>query len=214
MNWSGPAIVLSARAHGEGAAIAQVFAREHGQYGGLVHGRRRKGAALQPGSRVEARWRARLAEHLGVFTLELSVARASLALGDRTALAGLSAACALAESTLPERDPHPAVFDALELVLSHLGDAAVWPALYVRWELGLLADLGFGIALDRNLLPRFLLGGDLGDGPRWRDIAEGLSLTGHLLETRLYAAHNKALPDARVRLAEEVERLAKAEPSA
>jgi DNA repair protein RecO (recombination protein O) len=213
MNWAGPAIVLSSRAHGEGAAIAQIFSREHGRFGGLVHGRRTKGAALQPGSRVAAKWRARLAEHLGVFTIELSAGRASFGLGDRTALAGLSAACAIAESVLPERDPHPAVFDALELVLSHLGDAAVWPALYVRWELGLLADLGFGIALDQHLqVPGFLVSG--GRDPRWRDIALGLSLTAQLLETRLYAAHNKALPDARVRLAEEVARLAKADASA
>src|SRR5215469_16250202 len=138
MNWSGPAIVLSARAHGEGAAILQALSREHGRYAGLVHGRRTKGAALQPGSRIEAHWRARLSEHLGVFTLELTTPRANLALESRTALAGLSAACAVAESALPERDPHPAVYDGLDLVLANLDKPDLWPALYVRWELGLL----------------------------------------------------------------------------
>lgn len=226
VNWAGPAIVLSSRAHGEGAAIVQLFSREQGRYAGLVHGRRRRGAGLQPGALVEARWRARLEEHLGVVTLELKTARTGAALEDRTGLAGLSAACAVAESALPERDPHPAIYDGLDLMLSHLGDRALWPALYVRWELGLLAELGFGVRLapspsgGANLrdgarefpVPRFLAGGDLGNGPSWADIAEGLALTGHFLGARLYAAHNAALPDARMRLMGEALRLAKSAP--
>jgi DNA repair protein RecO (recombination protein O) len=244
MNWEGPAIILSARAHGEGAAVVQLIAREHGRYAGFVHGRRRQSAALQPGSLVEARWRSRVAENLGVITLEATAVRASAALLDRTVLAALSAACAIAESVLPERDPHPAVFDALDLVFSNLGEAHLWPALYVRWELGLLTDLGFGLELERCALtgtredlgfispksgkaasraagaphvdkllalPRFLTSDALGNGPSWADIADGLALTGHFLETRLYAAHNATLPDARGRLAAEIARLAKVE---
>ena len=244
MNWSGPAIILSARAHGEGAAIVQIFAHEAGRYAGLVHGRRNKTALLQPGNLVEASWRARLEEHLGVMTLELTAARTSDVLADRAALAALNSACAITLTALPERDPHPQVFDALDLVLSHFGDRSVWPALYVRWELGLLAELGFALELDKCAitgtredlayvspntgkaasrsagapyaerllaLPRFLIGGDLGNGPSWHDIREGLALTGHFLEKRLYAAHNATLPEARARLVEEVARLERAD---
>jgi DNA repair protein RecO (recombination protein O) len=244
MNWSGPAIILSARAHGEGAAIVQVFAREAGRTAGLVHGRRNKTALLQPGNLVEASWRARLEEHLGVMTLEIAAARTADALADRAALAALNAACSIALTALPERDPHPQVFDALDLVLSHLGDRTVWPALYVRWEVGLLSELGFRLELDacamtgtredlvyvspttgkaasraagapyaeRLLaLPKFLANGDLGNGPSWADIAEGLALTGHFLDKRLYAAHNAAPPEARGRLVDEITRLVKAE---
>ena len=244
MNWSGAAIVLSARAFGEGAAIVQVFSRGHGRYAGLVHARKSKAAILQPGNLVEASWRARLAENLGVLTMELIAERTGAALADRLALAGINAACAVAQSTLAERDPHPKVFDALELVLSHIEDRNVWPALYVRWEVGLLAELGFGLELDRCAmtgatddlayvspntgkaasraaaapyaerllpLPKFLTGGDLGNGPSWHDIAEGVALTGHFLDKRLYAAHNATLPDARQRLVDEVARLVKAE---
>ncbi|HXZ67311.1 MAG TPA: DNA repair protein RecO, partial [Alphaproteobacteria bacterium] len=149
MNWSGPAIILSARAHGEGAAIVQVLARGAGRYAGLVHGRRNKTALLQPGNLVEASWRARLEEHLGVMTPELVAARTADALSDRAALAALNSACAIALTAMPERDPHPNVFDALDLVLSHLGARELWPALYVRWELGLLAELGFALELDK-----------------------------------------------------------------
>lgn len=244
MNWSGQAIILSARAHGEGAAVVQVLAREHGRFGGLVHGRRSKAALLQPGNLVEASWRARLDEHLGVMRMELVQARVSAVLDDRAALAGLNAACAIAASALPERDPLLMVFDALDLVLSHLEEPTLWPALYVRWELGLLAELGFGLELEtcamtgvsedlayvspntgkaasraagapyagRLLsLPRFLAGGDLGNGPSWADVSEGLALTGHFLEKRLYAAHNAPLPAARSRLVDEVARLEKTE---
>lgn len=244
MNWSGPAIILSVRAHGEGAAIVQVFAREAGRHSGLVHGRRNKTALLQPGNLVVASWRARLEEHLGVMSLEIAAERTSDALADRAALAALNAACALALTALPERDPHPQVFDALDLVLSHLGDRTVWPALYVRWEVGLLSELGFRLELDtcamtgtredlafvspntgkaasraagapyaeRLLaLPKFLGSGDLGNGPSWADIAEGLALTGHFLDKRLYAAHNATLPEARSRLVEEVARLERVE---
>lgn len=244
MNWSGPAIILSARAHGEGAAIVQVFSRESGRYAGLVHGRRGKTALLQPGNLVEASWRARLEEHLGVMTLELVAARTADALADRAALAALNAACAIALTALPERDPHPKVFDALDLVLSHLGDRALWPALYVRWELGLLAELGFALELEKCAmtgattdlayvspntgkaasriagapyaerllaLPKFLTGADLGNGPSWHDISEGLALTGHFLDKRLYAAHNAAPPEARARLVEEIARLERAD---
>ena len=244
MNWSGPAIILSARVHGESAAIAQVLSREAGRYAGLVHGRRTKTALLQPGNLIEAYWRARLEEHLGVMTLELVSARTADALSDRTALAALNSACAIALTALPERDPHPQLYQALDLVLSHLGDRALWPALYVRWEVGLLAELGFALELDKCAmtgasadlayvspntgkaasrsagapyaerllsLPKFLSGGDLGNGPSWHDIGEGLALTGHFLEKRLYAAHNATLPVARARLVEEVARLAHAE---
>ena len=244
MDWSGPAIILSARAHGEGAAIVQAFSREGGRCAGLVHGRRNKTALLQPGNLAEASWRARLEEHLGVMTLELTAARTADALNDRAALSALNSACAIALTALPERDPHPQVFDALDLVLSHLGDRALWPALYVRWELGLLAELGFALELEKCAmtgmredlayvspntgkaasrsagapyaerllaLPRFLAGGDLGNGPAWHEIAKGLALTGHFLDKRLYAAHNAPVPEARARLVEEVARLERAD---
>ena len=244
MNWSGPAIILSARAHGEGAAVVQVFAREAGRYAGLVHGRKSKMALLQPGNLVEASWRARLDEHLGVMTLELAASRAADALADRAALAALASACAVAATVLPERDPHPAVFDALDLVLGHLGDRALWPALYVRWELGLLAELGFALEVDKCAmtgahedlvyvspntgkaasrsagapyaerllaLPGFLGSGELSSGPSWHDIRQGLALTGHFLEKRLYAAHNAPVPEARSRLVDEIARLERAD---
>jgi len=55
----------------------------------------------------------------------------------------------VAETALPEREPHPALFHATEVLLDSLVESAdeVWPAVYIRWELGLLGELGFGLDL-------------------------------------------------------------------
>lgn len=148
MNWSDEGIVLSVRAHGETAAVLELLTRGHGRHLGLVHGGRgrRMRPVLQMGNHVEATWKGRLAEQLGYFTIELRKGYAAAAMGDPLALAGLSCLCALAR-LLPERDPHPDLYEVTLFVLSYLDDNSIWPALYVRWELNLLAELGFGLDL-------------------------------------------------------------------
>ncbi len=146
MEWSDDAIVLSARRHGESSAIVILMTRDHGRHAGLVRGGKR--AIAQPGNRVHAHWRARLAEHLGTFRCELTNAFAARLMDDAARLSGLSAACALVEATMPERQPHAAVFDGLGAFLSTL-EGETWPQAYVEWELGLLRELGFGLDLSR-----------------------------------------------------------------
>lgn len=148
MNWTDEAIVLSVRAHGETAAIVELLAREHGRTLGLVHGgrSRRLRPVLQIGNHVEATWKARLADQLGHFTVELRRGYAGEAMNDPAALAGLSSLMALAR-LLPERDPHPSLYEVTLFVLSFLGDISAWPALLIRWELALLVELGFGLDL-------------------------------------------------------------------
>ncbi len=144
------AIVLGARAHGETHAIAELFTAAHGRALGLVHGGqgRRRGPLLQPGNLVKCEWKGR-ADSLGWFTLELDHAHAAELMSDRMSLAGLTAACALARVALPEREPHVRAFDAMRVLIANLGDVDMWPALMARWELGLLAELGYGLSLDR-----------------------------------------------------------------
>lgn len=151
MQWSDEGIVLTVRRHGEAAFLLSVLTVDHGRHAGLVRGRGGRGAgAPQPGSEVALVWRGRLAEHLGTFTVETSRLRAAALFDDPHRLAGLAAALAVVETALPEREPHPAVHRALAALLDALqaGDES-WPAAYVRWELGLLAELGFGLDLSR-----------------------------------------------------------------
>ncbi len=151
MQWTDDGIVVAARRHGESAAIVALLTRTHGRHLGLVRGGagRRQRGVLQPGNEVRATWRGRLAEHLGAYQIELTVARAAAVLDEPLQLAALSAACGLTDAALAEREPHPALFDAFRVLLAALPGDPAWPAVYVRWELGLLGELGFGLDLAR-----------------------------------------------------------------
>ena len=231
MEWSAPGIILAASPYGEGDALASVFTEAHGVTRGLARGglSRARAATWQAGNLVEARWVARLSDQLGSYTAELVHAGAALAMQDALPLAILSAACAVAEGALPEREPHPRVFRGLLHLIVHLDVAGL-----IEWELGLLADLGFGLDLthcavtgatedlayvspktgravceaaagdwrERLLkLPAFLAGGA---APRPADLQDGLRLTGHFLVRDAFGARHRPVPGARVMLQDRV----------
>lgn len=148
MQWSDDGIVLSVRPHAETAAVLELLTRDNGRCLGLVHGgrSRRLRPVLQPGNRVKAEWRARLSEQLGTLTVDLEHGYAAELMEHKLPLLALECLTTLAR-LLPERDPHPALFEVSLFVLGYLGEPAVWPALYARWEVMLLAELGFGLDL-------------------------------------------------------------------
>jgi DNA repair protein RecO (recombination protein O) len=150
MQWSDEAIVLSVRPHGETTAIVDLFTRSHGRHAALVHGGRSRKLRplLQTGNHVDATWKARLSEQLGHATIEMKRAVAAEAMSDPARLTALSSMTALLR-LLPERDPHPSLFEISLFVLGFLDDETVWPALMVRWELALLEELGFGLDLSQ-----------------------------------------------------------------
>jgi DNA repair protein RecO (recombination protein O) len=150
VEWQAPAVVLSARPYGEGAALVTLFTEAYGRHAGLAKGgaSRRQAGIWQPGNLVEARWLARLPDQLGALSGELVHATAALAMEDALALALLSSATALAEAALPEREAHPALFRGLVSILARLAQGAeeVFADL-IRWEALLLAELGYGLDL-------------------------------------------------------------------
>ena len=148
MNWSDRGLVLGARAHGESAVVLELMTREHGRHLGLVHGgrSRRLRPVLQPGNAVAATWRARLDEQLGTFTVEPETSRTARLIATPLGLHGV-AALAAHLGLLPERDPHPHLFDAAGDLLDRLGEGAEALASFVRFEVALLAELGFGLDL-------------------------------------------------------------------
>src|SRR5690606_11963662 len=150
MEWVDAAIVLGARPFGEGKLVAEVFAREHGRYGGVVHAGRKAQPILQAGNVVHAGWKARLSEQLGFYSpLELVEPHATRLLDDAIALAGLSSAIALIRGATPERQAYPQLYDALMVLVEAMPHGEIWPALYARFELGLLSALGYGLDLSR-----------------------------------------------------------------
>jgi len=151
MEWDDDAFVLSARVHGETGAIVDLLTAEHGRHAAHVAGgaSRRMKPFLQAGARVIVHYRSRLSEQLGSASLEPVGEGPSSLFDDALALMGLTAAAAVAAGALPEREPHPGAFLGLEAFIAALAAVRDWPAVYVRFEAGLLQDLGFGLDLTR-----------------------------------------------------------------
>jgi DNA repair protein RecO (recombination protein O) len=150
MEWTDEGIVLGTRRHGEANAILEVMTHAHGRHLGLVRGGAgaRMRPVLQPGNAVRATWRARLDEHLGHYVIEGLRLRAAALLEASHALYGVTHLAALCR-LLPERDPHPLVYADLVAMLDRIGDPVVIAVAVARFELKLLAELGFGLDLDR-----------------------------------------------------------------
>jgi DNA repair protein RecO (recombination protein O) len=148
MEWTDEGIILGVRRHGESSAIVELLTRGHGRHLGLVRG----GAGsklrplLQPGNSVRAVWRARLDEHLGYYLMEGTRMRAATMLASSHAVYGISHLASLAR-LLPERDPHEDIFEMLERTLDDFDDVGDAATHLIRFELAMLAELGFGLDL-------------------------------------------------------------------
>ena len=150
MEWQDQGIVLSSRRHGETSAVVSVLTRENGVHSGLVRGGwgRRSRHMVEPGNRVHARWRGRLAEHLGSYTLEVERSFSATLMTEPMYLSAMTSALALSVGSMAEREAHPQAFDGLSALLgildSHAGPPE-WQSAYVKWEMGLLGELGYGL---------------------------------------------------------------------
>jgi len=151
MKFHEEAYVLSARSHGDTGVVVDLLTETHGRHAAYVAGgaSRRMKPFLQAGARVIADYRARTSDHLGSARLEPVGEGPSALFDDGLALTGLAAAAAVAQGALPEREPHPGAFLAFEALMAAFQIPDVWPAIFVRFEAGLLDDLGFGLDLSR-----------------------------------------------------------------
>ncbi|MBE7249222.1 MAG: DNA repair protein RecO, partial [Actinomycetospora chiangmaiensis] len=130
MQWTDEGIVLGLRRHGETGVILEAMTENHGRHLGLVHGgrSRRMQPVLQPGNRVRLTWRARLDEGLGSYGVEPLDSQVSRLIASSLALYGMGHMAALLR-LLPERDPHPALYEAAGILVKHLDDPAIAPPL-------------------------------------------------------------------------------------
>ncbi len=239
MDWQDRGFVIARFKHGESSLVVKLLTEAHGLHAGLVRGGtgRAGRAVYQIGNMVAATWRARLPDHLGNYRGELIRAHAAELLDSRRSLAGLAAAAALVEATLPEREPNRTVFDAFGVLLDRLATPA-WASAYAQFEVALLAALGFGLDLvscavtgeTENLAfvsPRsgravsregagayenrlFELPRfliDPGESADPAEVAVALRLTGHFLSRQALAPAERQMPSARTRLYEAILRL-------
>jgi DNA repair protein RecO (recombination protein O) len=235
MEWRDQGVLLSIRKHGETSAIAELLTPGHGRCLGLVRGGRSRiqRPVLQPGNFVQATWRARIEDHLGTFVFEPLKLSAGSIMEDAFKLTGLATITSLAQ-TLPEREPHERIYDAFRIVLDAIDDDDLWPALLVRWELGLLEELGFGLDLSKcaatgsreglsYVSPKtgravsqqagepyhdkllHLPGFLLGGAvTATADIVAGFKLTGYFLERHVFDPRGLEMPQSRQRLIDEL----------
>ena len=234
------AIVLSLRAHGEHGAVVRLMTAEHGLQAAYVRGARgrRMRPVLIAGNLVSATLSARTDNQLPQAAVELTHSRAPL-LGEPLPAAAIEWATALTATALPEGQPYPRLHSALDALLSAIEaapSASGWGAALVRYELLMLAELGFGLDLERcavtgstdNLVAvsprsgRAVSAGEAepyagkllplpgfvheGGTASWADIANGLDLTGHFLMRDLLTQKSAVLGEARARLVDRLRR--------
>ena len=242
MRFSTPAIVVALRPHGEHGAVVRLMTPEHGLQACYIRGARgrRLRPILLPGNQVEATLSARTDTQLAQGSVELLHSRGPL-LQEPLPAAGIDWACALTATVLPEAQPYPRIYQALDGLLSAIEaapSAGGWGAALVRYELLLLAELGFGLDLERcavsgsndNLVavsPRSgravsaaeaePYAGKLlplpsfvneGGTATWPEILDGLALSGHFLLRDLVTDRSAPVAEARSRLLERLRRAA------
>lgn len=235
-----PAIVCALRHHGEHGAIARLLTPDHGLIAGYVRGGRSR--AMRPvllaGNAVKAEFRARTEDQLAGLTVELAHSRAPL-LAEPLPAAAIDWACALTAIALPEGTPYAALYQALDGVLGAIEAAPAargWAVALVRYELLLLAELGFGLDLTRCaatgiaddlafVSPRSAAAvsrvGAYGYESRllplpafllrggtgdWRNILDGFALTGFFLERSILIDRRADVLAARERLVDRLKR--------
>lgn len=234
------AIVCGLRSHGEHGAVARLMTPAHGLQAAYVRGAR--GARMRPvliaGNIVQAQIAARTDAQLPQATVELTHSRGAL-LSEPLPAAGIEWVTALTATVLPECQPYTKLYSALEGVLDAIEAAPAasgWGAALVRYELLLLAELGFGLDLAHCAVsganddlvavsPRSgravsaaeaePYAGKLLPLPRfirnggpaaWAEMAQGLDLTGHFLMRDVLTDRSKPLGEARTRLVERLHR--------
>ncbi len=149
MDWHDEGIILGTRRLGETSVIAELMTREHGRHQGLVRGGRssKQQPLLQIGNHVAVTWRARLDEHLGQYTMEAIEFSAARLMESQMALNGMQLLASHLR-LLPDRDPHPSLFDALIAIIGHFDQPVLAVEFMARFELRLLEELGFGLDLN------------------------------------------------------------------
>jgi len=235
-----PAIVCGLRAHGEHGAVVRLMTEEHGLQAAYVRGAR--GRRIRPvliaGNLVSAVLTARTDSQLPQAAVELTHSRAPL-LAEPLPAAAIEWATALTASALPEGQPYPRLYSALDALLAAIEaapSASGWGTALVRFELLMLAEMGFGLDLETCAVtgakedlaavsPRSgravsaaaaePFAGKLlplpgfvraGGQANWADIAQGLDLTGHFLMRDLLTQKSAVLGEARSRLVDRLRR--------
>jgi len=198
MNLRASAILLASRQQGETGAIARLLTPGHGLVAAYVAGGRGRQmrAVMVPGNRVALELTTRSASQLPFARLELEYSRAAL-MTEPLPAAAIQWACGLTAAALPERQPYPGLYDALDALLSAVSlapSARGWVSGLIAYETMLLRELGYG-------------GGPLPDLPDWAAQLAMLGILERQLSHYLLAGHKGDVMGARKLLTERLARI-------
>ncbi len=151
MDWKDTGFFLSAKPYGEHAAIASVMTKYHGKRSGMIWNAKSKKmiSILTPGNQLSILWRARLHELLGSFKVELEKQRSEIVFSGAMALNALTSICTLLDNLLPQFDPHRNLYSETVSLLDKINSTDSWLMDYLRWEIFLLSEIGFGLDLEK-----------------------------------------------------------------
>lgn len=150
MEWQENGYVISTKKYGESAVILDAFTRERGRFSGLVRGGtgRNKRSILQVGNFLKLNWRARIEDQLGQYQVEAINLNTGYILSSKLAPLGLSVICELIRK-LPDRQAYGQLYDGFETVLKYLIEDDNWLPLLIKWQIGFLQQMGYGLDLSK-----------------------------------------------------------------
>lgn len=229
MQWTSQAIIIKYSQFNEDKLLCWLFSETHGLYKGLLSLNKKTRNQIQLGNIVEATWRARLPEHLGTYYCELIKPLSMSIIEDRSKLSSILSLCSLLVASLPEKTIETTIYDHSISYLLALKDHQDWLLDYLKLELNLLQELGYGLDLNSCAIsgskddlyyisPKTGRAASRSAGVEYHekllilpefftsnkdatkeDVINGFKLTRFFLEKHLFKPYNKELPDDRAR---------------
>ncbi len=149
MRWEDEGLLLSVRKYGESSALIELLTRSKGKRVGLLRGAFRKNIRpiLQPGNQLQVTWSSRLEYSLGEFKVELLKSRFHSITRYKEKIDLLNLVCTFCSTYLPERDSMDNLYEKTINLLDCEKELIGNLLIYIKWELTLLQDLGFGLDL-------------------------------------------------------------------
>lgn len=236
-----PAIICTVRRHGEHGAVVRLFTPDHGLQSGYVRGGRSTALrpVLMPANLITAELRSRVNDQLAGLTVELAESRAPF-YSEPLAAAAFEWVTLLTATVAPEDQPFPRLYAALAALLDLVcaaPSARWWLRAMVRYEALLLAELGFGLDLERCAVtgeradlayvsPRTGRAVSVhaagvyaekllvlppfmtgAEEPDWEQLMQGFALTGHFIERQFFTDRRADALAARAMLLDRVRRM-------
>ncbi len=232
MQWTSEAIIIKQQQFNDDKLLCWLFSSNHGVYKGLLSLNKKTRNQVQLGNIVHATWRARLEEHLGSYYCELLRPLSMAVINDKLKLNSVLSLCSILSTCLPERTLESKIYDDSISYLLSLKDHEHWLTEYIKLELSILQELGYGLSLDAcadtgskedlyYISPKTGRAVSRSSGEPYhdkllllpsflinetaaseQDIKNALKINKHFIYKTFYQPHYKEIPQARIRFTE------------